>query len=126
MAAHHASYASTVQPQKHQQQYSAAAAMQHRKAAEAHAHATQHIVRKTVHEQLQEAVEQLGLEDELAGGDEHLCVVCLENQRDVVLVPCGHMVLCRFCCAGIINNSSECPVCRETIVDHCTLNAHDV
>jgi hypothetical protein len=85
-----------------------------------------HAARKSVHEQLAEAVEQLGLEDELAGGDDHLCVVCLEHQRDEVLVPCGHMVLCRFCCQDIMQDSKACPVCREDIVDHCTLEPHEV
>ncbi|WIA38371.1 hypothetical protein OEZ86_001701 [Tetradesmus obliquus] len=104
-----------------QQQVYAAAAAQHQQGGK-HVHAA----RKSVHEQLAEAVEQLGLEDEMAGGDEHLCVVCLEHQRDEVLVPCGHMVLCRFCCDSIMQDSKECPVCREAIVDHCTLEPHDV
>ncbi|KAF6259090.1 hypothetical protein COO60DRAFT_1053840 [Scenedesmus sp. NREL 46B-D3] len=119
-AAAGASYASAAHAahQVHQQQQVyAAAAAQHRPAGGSHVCAA----RKTVHEQLAEAVEQLGLQDELACGDDHLCVVCLEHQRDEVLVPCGHMVLCRFCCQDIMQDSKACPVCREVIVDHCTL-----
>jgi hypothetical protein len=103
-----------------QQQVYAAAAAQHQQGKQVQA------ARKSVHEQLAEMVEQLGIEDELACGDDHLCVVCLEHQRDEVLVPCGHMVLCRFCCENIMQESKECPVCREAIVDHCTLEPHEV
>ena len=62
------------------------------------------------------------LEDEDAIADEHLCVVCLERARDEVLVPCGHMVLCRDCCTDIMASSNECPMCREKIEDHCTID----
>lgn len=33
--------------------------------------------------------------------EEHACVCCLERVREVVLEPCGHMVLCARCCAEI-------------------------
>jgi len=59
------------------------------------------------------------------GSDEHLCVVCLERERDEVLVPCGHMVLCHGCCADIMASSNECPICREEIVDHCTIDPNE-
>lgn len=78
--------------------------------------------RKTVHEQLQEAIEELDMQDELEGDDEHVCVVCLHQPREEVLVPCGHMVLCRSCCVEIVSKAGECPVCREMIIDHCTLD----
>lgn len=67
------------------------------------------------------ATAALALED-ADGDDEDLCVVCFEAQRDVVLVPCGHMMLCRHCAGAVIANSAECPVCREAIIDHCVLD----
>jgi hypothetical protein len=118
----YASAAHAAQQLHQQQQVYAAAAAQHQPAGGKHMQAA----RKSVHEQLAEAVEQLGIEDEIAGGDDHLCVVCLENTRDEVLVPCGHMVLCRYCCQDIMQDSKACPVCREDIVDHCTLEPHEV
>eukprot|EP00882_Tetradesmus_deserticola_P033905 GHRQ01038768.1.p2 GENE.GHRQ01038768.1~~GHRQ01038768.1.p2 ORF type:complete len:167 (+),score=53.31 GHRQ01038768.1:123-623(+) len=105
-----------------QQQVYAAAVAQHRPAGGGGMHGEH----KPAHEQLADMVQQLGLEDELACGDDHLCVVCLEHTRDEVLVPCGHMVLCRFCCQQIMQESKACPVCREDIVDHCTLEPHEV
>lgn len=71
-------------------------------------------------------MQEVGLgHDELAAGDDHLCVVCLENPRDEVLVPCGHMVLCHFCCEGILASTNECPMCRVQIEDHCVIDPAD-
>ncbi|EDO39401.1 predicted protein [Nematostella vectensis] len=40
------------------------------------------------------------------------CVICLENQRNVVLLNCGHVCSCRTCAQQI----HQCPVCRGDIV----------
>ena len=73
-------------------------------------------------EQIKAAMDSLAMEEEEYLGDEHLCVVCLENARDEVLVPCGHMVLCQGCCADIMASTNECPMCREKIQDHCCID----
>lgn len=39
------------------------------------------------------------------------CVICLENQRDIVILECGHICICHVCAEQI----SECPVCRGAI-----------
>jgi len=39
------------------------------------------------------------------------CVICLEKQRDTLLVPCGHLGSCWECC----NDIRQCPVCRCAI-----------
>lgn len=36
-----------------------------------------------------------------------LCVVCMEKERDVALIPCGHVVLCERCCAGVRSAADE-------------------
>jgi hypothetical protein len=76
-------------------------------------------------EQLMAAMDELAMEDDTFVGDDHLCVVCLENARNIVLIPCGHMVLCDVCCDDIMANSNECPMCREKIEDHCTIDPDD-
>jgi len=45
------------------------------------------------------------------------CVVCLEMRRCVVLVPCGHLVLCSGCTRHIVEAGTDpsCPVCRESM-----------
>ena len=43
--------------------------------------------------------------------DDSTCVVCLTNEKNTVLVPCGHYC----CCQGCASNMAMCPVCRTTI-----------
>ena len=46
------------------------------------------------------------------------CVVCLENEREVAVIPCYHVALCAIC-ANILKTSQEskCPICRVVILD---------
>ncbi|CAN6690604.1 unnamed protein product [Malus baccata var. baccata] len=37
------------------------------------------------------------------------CVICLEQQYNVVFIPCGHMCCCTTCCSQL----TECPLCRQ-------------
>lgn len=39
-----------------------------------------------------------------------LCRICFVNERNIVLDPCGHFVLCKDC----ITSLSSCPICRKT------------
>jgi len=45
--------------------------------------------------------------------DEDVCKICYDKGIDVVLYPCGHFVLCRWCAQKV----SDCPVCRFVITD---------
>jgi len=45
--------------------------------------------------------------------DEDLCKICYDRDIDVVLYPCGHFILCRWCAQKV----SDCPVCRFVITD---------
>ena len=40
------------------------------------------------------------------------CGICNENEKDIALVPCGHVF-----CASCLDNTfyAECPVCRRAI-----------
>jgi hypothetical protein len=44
------------------------------------------------------------------------CVVCLEAQCAVALIPCRHFVMCAACTAGL-PQPRRCPVCREPATD---------
>jgi hypothetical protein len=49
-----------------------------------------------------------------SGGDGAECVVCWEQRPAVVLVPCGHLVLCRPCADDLMAGAHPlCPVCRQ-------------
>ena len=50
--------------------------------------------------------------------DEHLCVVCEDNKKQVMLMPCKHMCLCRSCTNMCLYKTiKECPMCRAKIED---------
>lgn len=41
-----------------------------------------------------------------------VCVVCCQNHRGIILLPCGHVCLCEDCSERI---TDFCPVCRTEI-----------
>ncbi|KAL7576467.1 hypothetical protein ACA910_017976 [Epithemia clementina (nom. ined.)] len=43
-----------------------------------------------------------------ATDDNRTCVICLEEKADHVLIPCGHVCLCKSCQAS----TRTCPLCR--------------
>ena len=43
--------------------------------------------------------------------EEWLCSLCMDNPRDLVLVPCHHVCICQVCSAEIVT----CPICRRRI-----------
>ena len=53
--------------------------------------------------------------DMLKDNDEHLCVVCMDNERSCLYVPCNHLVVCVECDADIKAASLPCPYCNEPI-----------
>jgi hypothetical protein len=50
-------------------------------------------------------------------------VVCMEERRRVVLLPCKHMVLCEGCAEACLGGKQEgeCPVCRVAVAHHFTV-----
>jgi hypothetical protein len=45
------------------------------------------------------------------------CCVCRFQDREVVLQPCMHLVLCRGCAMRV----TLCPLCRRRIETHATV-----
>ena len=43
------------------------------------------------------------------------CVVCMNAEKTVVLVPCGHLCICEGCAQKI---AGACPICRAEVVSH--------
>ena len=45
------------------------------------------------------------------------CVICLENTKNIVLLPCKHMCLCIGCSIKYMNQQGEhkCPLCKKNI-----------
>ena len=53
--------------------------------------------------------------DMLKDNDEHLCVVCMDNERSCLYVPCNHLVVCVECDSDIMAACLPCPMCNTTI-----------
>jgi hypothetical protein len=51
--------------------------------------------------------------------DKNLCSVCMDRERDIALIPCGHTILCEPCSSRLKNYfwilKPQCPICRQTI-----------
>ena len=43
--------------------------------------------------------------------DETECIICMDNMKNTMFVPCGHICVCDNCHKGLRN----CPICRITI-----------
>ena len=43
------------------------------------------------------------------------CIVCLSEQREVILMNCGHVCVCAGCAMEIMQTRALCPICRATI-----------
>jgi len=46
--------------------------------------------------------------------DQRLCIVCHDNDRCVLLLPCRHLSLCQSCLLLV----THCPMCRSEIADN--------
>ena len=56
----------------------------------------------------------------MSDDDQALCVICLENERETYLEPCGHIVVCESCSENLAkdpnpNNRENCVYCRRPI-----------
>eukprot|EP00775_Hariotina_reticulata_P004639 gene4639-4892_t len=69
-----------------------------------------------VSQDLQQIENEAVTDDELLGvAKVKKCVVCMERLRNVLLLPCKHMVLCRECAEDLDNRQAlqQCPYCRQ-------------
>ncbi|XP_021269371.1 E3 ubiquitin-protein ligase LRSAM1 isoform X5 [Numida meleagris] len=42
------------------------------------------------------------------------CVVCMEQEAQMIFLPCGHVCCCQTCCKRL----QTCPLCRKDITQH--------
>lgn len=48
------------------------------------------------------------------------CKICFNNNMDVIIIPCHHLVSCMYC----TNQLSECPICRYPIENTLQINSN--
>ncbi len=54
---------------------------------------------------------QLSLPTIPSDQDDRKCVVCMDNNLEVAVLPCGHLCMCQECASSI----HQCPMCRVSI-----------
>lgn len=77
-----------------------------RRAAEASARAASEAVRRERRRKARSTRDKEMVPDAL------LCVICRQRERELVLMPCGHVCVCEECGEAM---GSQCPVCRAFI-----------
>jgi hypothetical protein len=62
--------------------------------------------------------------DELV--QEHMCLVCMDQQRSIAVMPCNHIPLCYGCLLTMRDAAGtkriQCPMCQATIVGYVELS----
>lgn len=53
--------------------------------------------------------------------EQRVCVVCQENEKSTLLMPCRHLCLCAPCAAR--PEVTTCPLCRAQITDRIAVYA---
>jgi len=43
--------------------------------------------------------------------EQKTCIVCSDNEKEIVFIPCGHLCCCSVCSQPL----NICPVCRQNI-----------
>lgn len=56
-------------------------------------------------------------EDDKPEVEKDTCILCYDNKKSVIFLPCAHITSCNKCSQTIIEENQKCPICREVIVD---------
>lgn len=51
--------------------------------------------------------------------DETDCVVCMDDVRCTIFVPCGHCLCCQSCAEIVVQKYKHCPVCSTPVDGFC-------
>ena len=50
--------------------------------------------------------------------EEKLCVICQDQVKCIILLPCRHFCLCNVCLETLAADYATCPICRREVLDH--------
>lgn len=67
-----------------------------------------------------EGEEELDVKDD---GDKE-CMVCMDADKDTVIMPCGHLCVCGDCGKGLVKAKQTCVVCRGHIQSLIPMKKH--
>lgn len=57
---------------------------------------------------------------------ESMCVICLSQESDTLIFPCGHLCLCSNCSDVVKTQTKMCPVCRTKIQSILPINVQQM
>jgi len=60
-------------------------------------------------------VDEIELVNKVFGEEKSMCVICWDEENDVVVVPCGHYCMCQTCAEVLQKSTQKCPLCRGKI-----------
>lgn len=53
--------------------------------------------------------------------DDTDCVVCMDDVRSTIFVPCGHCLCCQSCAETVVQKYKHCPVCSTPVDGFCAI-----
>jgi len=53
--------------------------------------------------------------NEKSSNGTNLCCICVTNEVNTCISPCGHAAFCSECSQQSFEHSDKCPICREKI-----------
>jgi hypothetical protein len=65
--------------------------------------------------QSKEAALQRQLQHAMQELDSKACVICQDEQKNVLFLPCRHMCACGDCSRRLVGDLAHCPICRSAI-----------
>lgn len=78
-----------------------------------------------IFEDLKYMEEESNATEEGAANPPLICIICLENKPNILLLPCKHLKLCSDCTSkieaqSVANNFNKfkCPFCRQDVDEH--------
>ena len=48
-------------------------------------------------------------------GEGKECLICLTEEKNTIVMPCGHLCVCKDCGKQLFDKKFTCPVCRGNI-----------
>lgn len=55
------------------------------------------------------------------------CVICLSEEKNTVVMPCGHLCVCKDCATAISKQRApDCPICRKKVKSFVPLNIQSI
>lgn len=55
---------------------------------------------------------------------EQECLICLCEQKDTLIMPCGHFCVCEDCGKQLVTAKQTCPICRGNIASLIPIKKH--